>query len=792
MTVRFISYEQVRLPTFLTPPSSRGSGGTLPNPALSFDTVSSYQKSLTLFDLSSHQRAREAIQFALKMRNKGFHVFVVGDDRTGRMNSTMDFLNQFAQTLPPSPDWVYLNNFKHPHTPLPFPLPTGMGKLLDVKLRELVESIRQIIRKNFDKPSYTKQLNALTVTLQNQVDQSVIETQAFANARGFDIVQTEDGFNMEFKNPQEPLNQKDMQEIRDRLNSLSASINLATQRIEKKENELKQQLAQKSVSPLVQKFQEDFFPYLGDWIQDLKEDILKHIDDFISSLDDENTLEALEEWYAVNLFVSHDTTPSSKVYLEPNPTYENLFGSIKYRTNANGSVETNFTMVRPGALHLANGGILVLRADSLANNPDAWESLKAALRDKVIRIEERLRENSLPLVDAPQPKNIPLDVQVFLVASPYWYYNFFFNDPDFRTYFKVKAEIDPDLPATPQNIYVYKKLIHQSAQEKAGTGITDAAVDYLMGHSARWAGHREHLSARFELIFDILMEAGVLTENDFISENTIRQVLQNRRLRNSRLEEVSLEDVASKQVLIDTRGKAVGQVNGLTVINTGDHEYGLPSRITARAYAGDEGIVNIERLTDMGGPIQQKGTLIIEGFLKGLFAQHFPLSCSCSLTFEQNYGGVEGDSASMAEVVAVMSSLSGFPVRQDMAITGSMNQFGLAQSVGGIHFKVEGFHAVCRKSSLTGTQGVILPQWNEVHLTLRENVVADIQEGKFFIWTVQSVFEALELMLEKPCGLPLENGMPVITARSIFASGSIFDAAFKNLKKYHAGLKYKK
>jgi predicted ATP-dependent protease len=571
------------------------------------------------------------------------------------------------------------------------------------------------------------------------------------------------------------------------------TVTLASQKIQKKGDELKRNLAQKSISPLIHKFQEEFSTYLGTWIDDLKSHILKHIDDFTEQEDEESKSSiALDEWYAVNLFVHHDNTLSSKVHLEPNPVYENLFGSIKYRTNANGSVETNFTMIRPGALHLANGGMLILRADALANNPDAWEALKGALRDKVIRIEERVRDSSLPLLDAPQPKDIPLDVQVFLVASPYWYYNFFFNDPDFRTYFKVKAEIDPDLPATPHNVYVYKNLIHKNAKEKTGIDITEKAVDYLMGHSARWVGHRERLSARFELIFDILMEAGVLTEHDYICEDTIRKVLKNRRLRNARLEEVSLEDILSKQVLIDTRGTVVGQVNGLTVLNTGDHEYGMPSRITARTYAGDEGVVNIERLTDMGGPIQQKGMLIIEGFLKGLFAQNFPLSCACSLTFEQNYGGVEGDSASMAEVVAIVSSLSGFPVRQDMAITGSMNQFGAAQSVGGIHFKVEGFHAVCQKNGLTGTQGVILPQWNEVHLTLRENVVADIEGGKFFIWTVQSVFEAMELMLEKPCGIPLENGMPKIRGKTAFAKGSILDSALINLKKYHAALKRQK
>ncbi len=791
-----LSYKLVGLPTFsnadkvaidierLTPPAQ-----------LSVRGVDVYDNHpFTLFDLSSHSRAREAISFGLKMRNKGFHVFVVGDDRSGRMTATLAYLKQYVKKMPPPQDWVYLNNFAQPHRTKPYSLPAGMGKFLQESAIELIGNIKILLNKMLTNPHYLRQIDTLSASLQYQIDQQVTEVQDFAHQRGYEVSQTPDGFTMDLRENIEPEQEKNvalnLQEVKDRLNRLSMSIHLASQKIYNKADELKKSTAQKAISPLLQKFQEEFGAYIGDWIEELKEDILKHLDDFIMHPSEVvgKTSFDLDEWYSVNLFVDNKDSLHPKVFLEAHPTYESLFGSIKYQTSMSGSVETNFTMIRPGALHLANGGILVLRAEAIAQDPELWEFLKAALRDQVIRIEERVRENSLPLLDAPAPKSIPLDVQVFLIASPTWYYTFFFNDPDFRSYFKIKADIDPDLPATPENIYVYRQLIQQNSVSLTGLSIDQDAIDYLMGYSARWVGHREKLSARFELVADILTEAGVISENqETITREAIEQVVQQRRLRNARIEDRNHQDIASGQVIIDTKGSVIGQVNGLTVLSTGDHSYGMPCRISARTYAGDEGVVNIERLTEMSGPIQQKGTLILEGYLKALFAQKFPLSCSCSLTFEQNYADVEGDSASMAELVAIISSLSSLPIRQDIAITGSINQFGLAQPVGGIHFKIEGFHRVCVEKGLTGTQGVIIPRSNIVHLTLRENVVEDIRSHKFFIWAVDSVYESIEILMGKRCGLKLSGGMPSQREYPYyhFEQNSILSLVLRQLERYN-------
>ncbi len=797
-----ITYKDVGMPTFknITPLDAEAIGKVyVPPLTQSSRGCEMYDDhDLSLFDLSSHKRARDAIEFGLKMRDKGFHVFVVGEDRSGRMTSTLSYLKQYTKTLPATNDWVYVNNFLNNHQPKPFSLPSGMGLHFKEKLDELTENVGIVLNKTLNSPHFVRHIDKLTVNLQNQIDQQIHEVQIYAKEKGYDVIQSSEGFSIDLsgvENELIPENAIEIQIIRDRISKMSLAANLLTQKVHKKINEFVLVTAKKVISPLFTRFREEFTPFLGTWIDELKDDILKQAKGFHSFATDEDSDENqtlipthLRERYSANVLVNNKDHTSARVVLEHNPTYENLFGSIKYRTNANGSLETNFTMLRPGSLHLANGGILVLRADAIARNPEVWEMLKSALRDQVIRIEERYRDNTLPLLDAPEPVAIPLDVQVFLIASPYWYYNFFFNDPEFKSYFKIKADIDADMPATEYNVHVYRQLLRHNSLRLTGKPIDDDALEYLLGCSARWVGHREKLSARFEQIADVLLEANVnVGDATCITKDAIRKTLSMRRIRNATSEDRNHEDIQTGQILIDTQGTSIGQVNGLSVISTGDHNFGLPCRISARSYAGDIGVLNIERLTEMAGPIQQKGAMILEGFLNGFFAQKFPLSYTCSLTFEQSYVDIDGDSASMAEVVAILSSLSGVPVRQDIAITGSMNQFGVTQPIGGTHHKVEGFHRVCESQGLTGTQGVIVPRANIINLTLHENVVENMKQGLFSIWPVDTVFEAIELMLGINCGITHDQTGAHSTKYPFFAfkKGELFDKVEKNLLRYH-------
>jgi predicted ATP-dependent protease len=729
-------------------------------------------RSITLFDLSSHARANEALCFGLKMRSKGFHVFVVA------------YLKQYIQNLSPPSDWVYLNNFASPHRPKPYSLPAGKGSQLKQAMADLIASLHAVLVKTFSHPHYTSQIDAMTTALETQVQEELQAVQDFARKKGLSIEETSEGFSIQLmevpdddKSPEPSYLTKDVQEIKDRLNRITSSAHLAGRQLNVQIQEAKKTIASQVIEPLLHHFRHDFDKYIKDWIDELLQDILEHVDDILmEDLETQSKLPMyIEERYSINLLINNKGLNFPEVVLEPSPTYENLFGSIKYRTMAGGGIETNFTMIRPGALHRANGGILVLRAEALAQAPDVWEYLKAALRDQRIRIEERHRESALPLLDAPEPISIPLDVQVFLIGAPMWYYSVFFHDTDFKTYFKIKAEIDPDLPATPHNLSVYKSLIEQASILHTGQDIDLKAIQYLMGYSARWVGHRKKLNSKFELISDVLSEAGTVAaaaparKNDVITVDDIRTVIVERRKRTNRLEDRSHEDIESGQILIDTKGAVVGQVNGLSVITTGDHQYGLPNRISARTYAGELGVINIERLTEMSGPIQQKGVLILDGYLNGRFAQKYPLSCGCSITFEQNYGGVEGDSASLAELVAILSSLAGIPIRQDIAMTGSINQFGDVQPVGGIIHKIEGFYRTCAHRGLTGKQGVILPSTNVENVILREEIIDAVERGDFTLYPVTKVEEALSIL----------TGLP---------SRTIFAAVAKKLASYHESL----
>jgi predicted ATP-dependent protease len=753
---------------------------------------------LSLFDLSSHARAKDAIEFGLKMRSKNYNIFVIGDDRSGRMSSTLEYLNEYVKKLPIPFDWVYVNNFSASNRPIPFQLPAGTAQHLEQKTRELIKNIWVLINKLFNSTQFIKQVNQISNFFQNQIDQQTKDLQKRAKTKGYELVSSADGLSVELVEDSESevsiKNSQNTDKLRNAISKLGLTATLNNQKVEKQIDQLRQSTARKIITPLFRAYKKEFGLHLKNWIDELKKDILKNLNLFFE--DEENNLKIKKqilERYAVNVIIDHSQNTHPQVVLEPHPTYETLFGQIKYRNNeVSGGLETHFTMIRPGALHRANGGILVLRAEAVAKDEDLWNEIKSALRDKKITISERYREGSVPLDDAPSPRSIPLDVQVFLIASPTTYYNFLYPDTDFPNYFKIRAEIDSDFTATKENIQLFQQLIKSACYKETGRDITPCGISYLTAYSSRWSGDRSKLSARFEFISDILIEADVIATESLnapIDQKIIEETLAQRRIRNAHLEDKVIDDIKRDMVMIDTNGKKVGLVNGLTVLNLGDRTFGVPVRISARTYVGDEGVINIERLTEMSGPIQQKGAFILEGFLKGVFAQKFPLSCTCSLTFEQNYIDVEGDSASMAELIAILSSLSGIPVQQNIAITGSINQFGATQVVGGIHQKIEGFHKLCKMKDFDGTQGVIIPSANITNLTVRPEVVEDIRQGNFHIWGVDSVYEAVELMLEHSSGVILDEYGQISGS---FKKGSVFYKAFERLKIFHQAMQQEK
>lgn len=807
MTSRILQASEVGIPSF---PLQKEQKTLFPEHTKDNSAITSDSRLLGLFDLTSHIRARKAIEFGLHMKDKGYNIFIIGDDRSGRMTASLEFLKQYTQSFPKPKDWLYLNNFKNPNKPIPFAFPSDKGFPFRNDMVQAIIKIKELLQKAFSTEGYLAKIQKNTDDLEEQIGKELEEIRKIAVTYGLDLQRGQDGNIVIIlaettppSNPPKTLDKLTDQErekieegtkiIRKKLGSLTFNTREKGLILNEEIQQLQSSMTSEIISPILDILEKKYeaIPKLKTWFKELRADIIKNIALFLeetnkekesSSTFDINFLSA-EERYGVNVIVDHADDETYPIVIEPNPTFENLFGSIKYR-GGQGGYETNFNLLRAGSLHKANGGVLIIRADAIAQNLAAWEALKAALRDKEIRIEDTHKANGVPMLMAPEPKPIPLDIKIILVGATRLYNAFFYADADFETYFKIKADIDSDLEATEENLKIYRDLIQKSCQGIANKKCTEEAIEALLGFSARKAGKRTELTANYEFLEDVIAEASTFSsiENaSYLTQQHIYQALHARHARNSRIEETFQEEIVEGCILIDTEGKAIGQINALTVVQIGDYSFGMPARITARTFVGSLGIINIERMVEMGGPIQQKGVMVLEGFLNGVFAQKFPLSFGCSITFEQNYGGVEGDSASMAELCAILSSLADAPIRQDIAITGSVNQLGISQAVGGINEKIEGFFRTCSRKGLTGMQGVIIPFSNERNLCLHPDVSKAIQEGKFHIWSVQNVWDAIELL----------TGIPAGSIENKSTKNSIFRRIYGKLKSYDAILSEK-
>lgn len=734
------------------------------------------RKAASVFDLSSHERARDALDFGMSMRGPGFNIFVLGPDGAGRLTETMAYLSETLKARKPVDDWVYLNNFRRPHRPKPYPLKPGTGRALRDAMTAFVADLRRALRDAFEGDAYQERVKAVQKRLSTEAEGAMAAARAAAAEVGMGIFPGEQGpiiAPIDADGKPVALDQvpeadraamtAKAQEIAERVAETERDLAKSRAGLNATIGEITRDAALETTRALLAPLKERFAGNsLNRWFVELEEDILDHLGAFGPAMDpngNPNPMEPPERRYAVNLFVDNGDGTRPPIVLESTPSYENLFGRIEYRPGAT-HLETDFSLVRAGALHRANGGVLVLRAEALAMQPDAWPALIACLRDGKIRIEERHRQQTMPVVGAPSPKAIPLDIKVVLVGSPMVYYSGYSKSPDFQALFQVKADIARDMPATARNLGAYGTVLRRRAEARVGRSLDDAAISYLMGLAARIDGDRSRVSSRLELLDDVVAEAAArgqakkpLAEADLITARAARL------RRDDQVEEQSQEVIARGTVLIDTKGTEIGQINALTVRDYGDHAFGGPSRVTARASVGRHGVLNIERQVALGGPIQQKGAMVLEGYLSGLFARTAPLSFNCSITFEQNYGGVEGDSASLAELIAILSDLAEVPLRQDLAITGSVNQLGEAQAVGGVHHKVEGFFKACAHKPLTGDQGVIVPISNADSLVLNDDVVAAVNDGRFHLYTVRRIEEAAELFTGLPAGKPNKTGI---------------------------------
>jgi len=701
------------------------------------------------FALSSHARAREAMDLALSIGAPGFNVYVLGEDRTGRMSATVAYLSAICTAARSGrKDWIYLQNFRDPRQPLAFGLAVGDGGRFSETLRRYVSRLRSMLIAALESDAHRERVKRIHRAADEQINEKQAALARAAEEVGFTLEESSEGVRLRATIADTP----DRERNRDRLSSELDQLEREAGQLRATAEAQALALDRQTLAGLIEGEVADFaatfadYPALSEWIDDLTEEMIRDVRNLGRSVPDGERLPAK---YSTNLLVDHSRADEC-VVLEPNPTYENLFGYIEYR-RAEGMSETDLLLIRPGALHRANGGVLVLRAEPLAKDETVWTYLKAALRDGAIRIEEPHRSGGMPLIGTPRPAAIPLDAKIVIVGTPDSYYNFFSNDPDFKTYFKIKADIDPDMPATPDNLNILGSLIDRMAARQ-GVLCTPEAIGLLLGLSSRFAMRRDSLSSRFELIEDLLHEAGRhVTPGERLKPEAVLTAWRARYRREARAEERFHLSVRRRHVAIATSGAVVGQVNALTIRELGDSHFGRPSRLTARASVGHRGLINIERITELGGRTQQKGVLVVEGYLRGTFARRHPISFDCSITFEQSYGNIDGDSASVGELVAIISALSGLPVRQELAVTGSFNQLGEVQAVGDVIEKIEGYFRVTAKERADGVRhGVVIPLANAGDLVVEDEVAAAVADGTFSIWAVERVEEAVELFLGSP------------------------------------------
>ncbi len=730
-------------------------------------------------EIIGQERAMKALTFGLDIDKKGFNIYVAGLPGTGRTTAVMSFLQKVAAQKPTPPDWCYVYNFKDPYRPRALRLPPGKGKLFKKQMNEFIEVVRREIPIAFESEDYASrrealeaEFNARRQELFNLLSRKARE-QGFllqSSPAGIFIIPTKDGQPLS-QEAFESLPEEEKAQILQSRNALEAELREAFREMRRMERTFQDRLKEldKSVvenvisrhlDDLLESYQD--YPGVREYLEEVRDDIYENLDQFRQPQEKvpPEVRERMWRRYEVNVLVDNSDLKGAPVVMELNPTYPNLIGRIE-KEAVFGALITDFTLIKAGALHRANGGYLVIQAEDLLRNPFAWEGLKLALANGKIIIEEVGEKFGFMTTRGLQPEPVPLDIKVILIGTPYLYYLLYSLDEQFKELFKVKADFDTQMDRSDKNIHAYCSFICGVVEREDLRPFDATGMAKIVEFGSRLAGDQEKLSTRFAEIADIIREANFWAEKDgspYVKAEHVQKALDERVYRSNLIQERIREMIEKGVILIDTEGEKVGQINGLSVVSLGDFAFGKPTRITASIGVGKEGIVDIERETKLGGPIHTKGVLILTGYLLNKYAQDKPLTLAARLVFEQSYEGVEGDSASAAEVFALLSALSGLPLKQGIAVTGSLNQKGEIQAIGGVNEKIEGFFEVCKAKGLNGQQGVIIPKANVRNLMLKEEIVEAVKEGKFHIWAIETVDEGIEILTGVRAGERREDG----------------------------------
>ncbi|MGO9377067.1 MAG: Lon protease family protein [Dissulfurispiraceae bacterium] len=769
-----------------------------------------------VFDLGGligQERALKSIDFGLSLDNKGYNIFALGEAGTGKSRAIRTILIDKAAKEPVPNDWCYVYNFKDPDAPSAISIEPGKAILFQKDMSDLIKSLTIEIPKVFESKEYEKQRNKIVEEFQQKQKDLFSSLEEEAGSKGFAIRRGAQGlFIVPVKKTGEPLTEEEFaaldenmkaraeeigKMLQERLNDIGRSVREAEKLLREMLAKLERQIALGAVGHFIDELREKYLDHMKIqvYLEAVKEDILSHLDDFKTTEDQSPPpvpfmkmpkQETSFARYVVNVIVNNGEKKGAPVVFESNPTYLNLFGKLEYKVQY-GMALTDFTMIRAGSLHRANGGYIVVNALDLLKNIFSYDSLKRAIKNREIRVEDVWEQYRLMSTTGIKPEAIPLNVKVILSGIPTLYYMLYNLDDEYRDLFKVKADFDSRMERTPEAMAQYAAFIASYQKEEKLLPFDRDGVAKIVEYGSRLASHKNKLSTRFSEISDLLREANYWAkkaDSQIVNGGHVVKALEEKVYRVSRIEDILQEMMIEDTLIVNTSGEKIGQVNGLAVLDLGDYSFGKPSRITAKTYVGKAGVVNIERETKMSGRIHEKAIMIITSYLGSKYAVNKPISLSASITFEQLYEMIEGDSATCAELYALLSSIAGVPLKQNFALTGSMDQNGDVQPIGGVNEKIEGFYHLCKIRGLDGSHGVIIPQRNVKHLMLKQEVVDAVKEGKFSIYAISMVEEGLELLTGMPAGEIREDGT--------YSEGTVNNLVMKRFDEISKALEKKK
>jgi lon-related putative ATP-dependent protease len=743
-------------------------------------------------------RAYQALLFGFEVKESGFNIFVAGPPAAGKTVTTIEFLEDVAKKKPRAPDWCYVHNFDDEYHPNTLRCPTGLGKQLKQDMREFVQAARIAIPQLFAGEDYAAKRDQILRKADQKRQEYISKMSGVAQDEGFAMQLTAIGISLVPVTKGHPLTEEELlslskdeqqkfvlkrEEAKDKITPLLRQLRELDSHTLEELSDFDKQVALYAIDHLISKLLEKYKDHdeIVRFLKEIQYHVVDDLGSFRGGVKKESSQDAwLQELgfrvYDVNVIADNSSVEGAPVVFDQNPTYDNLLGRIE-KESQQGNLITDFTLIRGGSLHRANGGYLIMRAEQLLRDLIVYDALKRMLKTREITIQDLPQRVGYASVVSLSPKPIPLQVKVILIGDSNTYELLYSYDPEFRELFKVKADFDYTMDRNEKNIRDYASFFTTLALKESLKHMDASAIARLVEHSSRLAEDQDKLSTQFGLVADLVREAHFYATQDnskFISASHVEKAIEAKIYRSNLIQEKLREYIERKVIFISTEGEVIGQINGLSVLSLGDFSFGAPSRITVAVGLGKEGLIDVQRQVNMSGPIHGKGVMIISGYLASKFARDKPLTLSARIVFEQNYEGVEGDSASSTELYALLSSLSGVPIKQTFAVTGSVNQLGEVQPIGGANEKIEGYFEVCKTRGLNGQHGVMIPDSNVRNLMLKKEVVDAVEEGKFHIYPVKTVEEGIEILTGVPAGKQLPDGT--------FEKDSIYERVDRKLR----------